>query len=144
MRALLRDPRQLLRALPILAIAALVPLLMRLPLRRLEALIEPRRPPERPDAARQAWLERHVDDILAAGHPVVRPGCLTRGVTHYFFLRRAGVDLQLQFGIGRPQGRDEGHCWLVRNGKPYLERVDPRPVFISTYAIPAASQPAGA
>jgi hypothetical protein len=142
MRALLRDPRELARALPVLAVAALVPLLMRLPLRRLEALIEPRHAPERPDVARQAWIERRLDDIIAAGHPLVRPGCLTRGVTHYFFLRRAGVDVRLQFGIGRPQGQDEGHCWLVRDGEPYLERVDPRHAFTGTYAIPA--QPAGA
>jgi hypothetical protein len=138
MRALLRRPSDVARALPILAFATLVPLLMRLPLPRLARVLEPRR--RRPlDPRRHAWLERHVDRIIAAGHPVVRPGCLTRGLTHYFFLRRAGVDVALQFGMGRPVDELEGHCWLVQGDEPYLERVDPRPIFAPTYRIPRAA-----
>src|SRR4051794_17680964 len=134
MRELLRRP---LLALRVLAFAAAVPLLMPLPLPRLACLLEPRRPrPE--DPQRAAWLARRVDTVIAAGHPVVRRGCLTRGVTHFFFLRRAGVDVALQFGMGTPAGQPEGHCWLVRDGEPYLERVDPRPLFVETYRIPAA------
>jgi hypothetical protein len=136
-RALLRDPRELARALPVLAFAVLVPALLRLPLPRLEAALEPRR--TRPDQARQAWLERRVDDLLAAGHPLVRPGCLTRGLTLYYFMRRAGAPVHLQFGMGRPTGELEGHCWLVREGEPYLETVDPREVFSPTYRIPAGA-----
>jgi hypothetical protein len=134
MAELLRRP---LLALRVLGVAVLVPLLMRLPLPRLARLLEPRRPrPADPELA--AWLERRVDGVIAAGHPIVRPGCLTRGVTYFFFLRRAGVDVRLQFGMGTPEGSHEGHCWLVRDGEPYLERVDPRPIFTETYAIPQA------
>lgn len=137
MRALLREPRDLFRALPILTFAVLVPALLRLPLPRLEAVLEAIVGRRRPDHARQAWLEAHLDDVLAAGHPLVRPGCLTRGFTLYFFMRRAGADVRLQFGMGRPAGVMEGHCWLVRDGEPYLEKVDPRAVFAPTYSIPA-------
>ena len=136
MRALLREPRELIRALPVLAFAAVVPLLLRLPLPRLSSVLEPQRA-RRSDAERQRWLEAHIDDVLAAGHPVVRPGCLTRGLTLYWFMSRAGADVHLQFGMGRPAGELEGHCWLVRNGEPYLEKVDPRAVFAPTYTIPA-------
>jgi hypothetical protein len=110
---------------------------MRLPLARLERVLEPRRP-RRLDVRRQQWLAEHVDAILAAGHPLVRPGCLTRGVTLYYFMRRAGVDVGLQFGMGKPVREIEGHCWLVRGSEPYLERRDPRPIFAPTYRIPSA------
>src|SRR4051812_27635190 len=134
MAELLRRP---FLALRVLVFAALVPLLMRLPLPRLARLLEPRRP-HRADPQTADWLARRIDTVIAAGHPVVRTGCLTRGVTHFFFLRRAGVDVRLQFGMGTPEGKPEGHCWLVRDGEPYLERVDPRPIFVETYRIPAA------
>jgi len=61
---------------------------------------------------------------------LVRPGCLTRGITGYYILRRAGLDVALCFGMGpvRDPG-GAGHCWLVLNGEPVLEAVDPRPAF---------------
>jgi hypothetical protein len=74
----------------------------------------------------------------------VRPGCLTRGLTHYFFLRRAGADVVLQYGIGTVEGRTEGHCWLVRDGVPYLESKDPREHFVETYRVPSARRAAAA
>jgi hypothetical protein len=134
MAELLRRP---LLALRVLSFAATVPLLMRLPLPRLERVLEPRRPP-RLDRRRAAWLERTIDPLLAHGHPIIRPGCLTRGVTHFYFLRRAGVDVRLQFGMGMQSGEHEGHCWLIRDGEPFLEKVDPRPIFTGTYSIPRA------
>jgi hypothetical protein len=127
--------RRLLLAGEVLAVAVLAPLLARLPLPRLEALLEPRRTPV-PDAEPEAWLVANLDRLLALGHPLVRPGCLTRGLTHYFFLRRAGADVRLTYGLGQVQGRTEGHCWLVRDGKPYLERADPRDMYVETYSIP--------
>lgn len=96
--------RERLLAARVLALAALVPLITRLSLPRQERLLEPRRP-ARPDAERAAWLAENVDGLIAMAHPVVRPGCLTRGLTHYYFLRRAGVEVRLAYGIG---GRIEG------------------------------------
>jgi hypothetical protein len=127
----------MLLAVRVLLVAMSVPLITRLPLTRQEALLEPRRPAP-PDPAREAWLVANVDRLLSAGRPVVRPGCLTRGLTHYYFLRRAGVDVQLRYGLGRPIGETDGHCWLVRDGEPFLERVDPRGRYVETYSIPQA------
>src|SRR5687767_10141187 len=109
------DLHRLLRAARVVAFAALVPLITRLPLERQAALLEPRRPPA-PDTERAAWLEANLDHLLATGRPLVRPGCLTRGLTRYFFLRRAGIEVRLAYGIGEVDGRTEGHCWLVRDG----------------------------
>ena len=131
-----RDPRRLLLALRVFAFAVAVPLITRLPLPRQQKILEPHRPP-RADTEREAWLTENIDRVLGRGAPLVRPGCLTRGLTHYFFLRRAGADVRLVYGLGTVDGRTEGHCWLVRDSAPYLERTDPRPHFVVTHSVPA-------
>jgi hypothetical protein len=137
MATLPRRPAELLLALRVLAVATLVPALTRLPLARQAAILEPRSR-QHPDPVREAWLTRHVDAVLVRGRPLVRPGCLTRGLTHYYFLRRVGADVRLVYGIGEIDGRTEGHCWLVRDGEPYLESTDPRPYYTETYCLPRA------
>jgi len=133
----LRSPRDVLLALRVLAVALAAPLIARLSLSRQEAILEPRTSPP-PDKAREAWLVENVDRILGAARPLVRPGCLTRGLTHYYFLRRAGVDVQLRYGLATPVGESDGHCWLVRDGEPFLERADPRELYVETYRLPRA------
>jgi hypothetical protein len=32
-------------------------------------------------------------------------------------------------------GEFEGHCWLMKDGEPYLEKRDPRPFFAPTYTF---------
>jgi len=129
---------RILFSLRVLVVAASVPALLRLDLARVQRLLEPRRARPEPSGDEIRRLVARVEQVLAAGLPLVRPGCLTRGVTLYYFLRRAGLDVRLVFGIGRPLEDLEGHCWLVREGEPFLERKDPRPVFTETYAIARA------
>ena len=132
-----RSPREAARMVHVAVVAALVPLIVRLPLPRQEALLMPRRRPSY-DPLKVDWLAVNVDRVLARSHPVVRTGCLTRGLTHFYFLRRAGVDVDLRYGLGEIDGRIEGHCWLVRDGEPFLEREDPRGRYTETYSIPRA------
>jgi hypothetical protein len=116
-------------------LASLVPVLMRLPLGRLRAILEPARPPVTCD-------DRHTRRVLAIVNLALqsgRPSCLTRGVTRYYFLAREKKDIGLAFGIGRPTGEQvAGHCWLVQDGEPFLETHDPRPLFTEVYRIGAA------
>ena len=133
----LRSPREALLALRVFAVALAVPLITRLSLPRQASILEPRRAPE-PDPEQEAWLVENVDRILGAGRPLVRPGCLTRGLTHYYFLRRAGADVELRYGLATPIGDTDGHCWLVREGEPILERADPRELYVETYRLPRA------
>lgn len=110
-------------AAKVLAIGISVPLLMRLPLPRLARVLEPGRAVEAADdpaavIERTIWL---VDAALLRGRPVVREGCLTRSITRYWFLRRAGIDVSLAFGTGRVDGRIEAHCWLVHEGRALRE-----------------------
>jgi hypothetical protein len=132
-------PGDRLLLLRIFAVAVSVPLLMRLPLPRLAGQLEPSGAPSCPTPAQEARLVQAVLGVLRAGRPLVRRGCLTRGVTLYYFLRRAGVDVSLVFGMGasadQPDGFD-GHCWLTKNGEPYLEQRDPRPCYTPMYSFP--------
>jgi hypothetical protein len=132
----IRGPADLALFLHVLAFAAAVPALMRLKLPRLGPLLEPRDAPAAPDPDRVQKIVSTVDLVLGAGRPLVRLGCLTRGVTLYYFLRRAGLDVSLCFGMGEMGGDFAGHCWLVKEGEPYLERTDPRPDFAPVYSIP--------
>src|SRR6187431_394833 len=70
-------------------VALAAPALMHIPLPRLDALLEltatrwPHPVRRDPDAIAATVLE-----MLRAGWPIVRRGCLTRGLTLYYVLRR--------------------------------------------------------
>jgi hypothetical protein len=123
------------------AFASAVPLLMRLPLPRLASLItRPPRYPSRP-SPEVSRLARMIELAPRVVRPLVRTGCLTRGVTLFWFLRRAGLDVELRFGLEVDEhGASDGHCWLALDGEPFLERVDPRPRFAEVYRLPLEVQ----
>ena len=133
----LRDAHEALLLARICAFAAAVPILMRLRLPRAAALLT--RPPRRPkrSAAQIERLQRLTDLAPRVAHPLVRPGCLTRGVTLFWFLRRAGLDVELRFGLDPSEGPEtDGHCWLALADEPFLEKRDPRPRFAELYRFP--------
>lgn len=122
--------------------ASLVPFLARLAPARLDHLLTFRRAGDKldPDLARR--IVRYVDLVLALGRPIVRPSCITRGLTLYHFLGRGGTELELCFGIANRDGKVSGHCWLVRDGEPFLEPQDPRGQFAEMYRFPLRSRAA--
>jgi hypothetical protein len=126
--------------LRILVFAVAVPLLLRLTLPRLARLLEPKARPAPVEPGRVQRIVNAVDIMLRVGTPLVRAGCLTRGLTLYYFLRRAGLDVTLCFGIGNPRGAFVGHCWLIKDGEPFLEARDPRPLFTPMYRMPRQTQ----
>lgn len=114
--------------------AMAAPLLARLDLQRLQRCLEPAPCPSRCSCADKGQVVtavgRRVERVIRWGRPLVRSGCLTRGITGYYLLRRAGLDAALCFGIGPVNGPEVvGHCWLVLDGEPVLERSNPRPAF---------------
>jgi hypothetical protein len=123
----------------VLFFAAVVPVLLRLKLWRVEALLEPR-------IQRMAVRDRveliaaYVEIAIREGRPLIHAGCLTRGVTRYYFLRRDGLDVSLCFGVGRLKEEFVGHCWLVKDGLPFLETQDPRPLYTEMYRISGAAR----
>ena len=132
-------PSQIPLLITVTGLAIAVPLLARLSPTRLDSWLDPRgQRPVRRD--RWAAIPHLVDVCIAAFQPIVRPGCLTRGITSYALLRRAGLDVSLVFGMGRTDDRDEGHCWLSRDGVPWLEKVDPHDHFVAMTSFPGARE----
>jgi hypothetical protein len=82
---------------------------------------------------------RCIDMAIAFGKPLVRPSCLVLGLTRYHFLRRSGMDVKLCFGAAMDAGGEllvaNGHCWLEKNGEPFLEKTDPRLRFLPIYTM---------
>jgi hypothetical protein len=138
----LRGPAQWWLFLRVLVFAAAVPLLFRLKLSVISGWLERRtrtKGMSMPDPARVEQTIRCVELARLVGSPLVRPTCLTRGVTHYLFLRRAGLPVSLCFGAAMKDGvlvSQAGHCWLVKDGEPFLENSDPRRQFLPIYSLP--------
>lgn len=129
-----------LSATRVLLFAAAAPLLLRfVGIDRLQRWLEPSTPPRIPRPGRKAAedLVRRIDGLLRVGWPVVRRGCLVRGLTVYRFLREAGFNVNLCFGMGRPDGVDDftGHCWVELEGKALAEKREPRPIYTETFRI---------
>src|SRR5580658_7921386 len=118
----------------VLFFAAAVPFLLRLKLARVEALLQPRIP-RSADQDRIERIVKYVEIAIREGHPLVRQGCLTRGLTRYYFFRREGLNVSLCFGMGQVKEEFVGHCWLLKDGVPFLEARDPRPLYTEMYRI---------
>ena len=147
--AILRDIRGGAEAwlfLRALVFALGVPLRLRRPWPELDRALQrrfPSVPAGDPGSDRCDRIARCVEGALEMGRPLVRPGCLTRGLTLYYFLRRAGFPVTLCFGARRREGQwvaEPGHCWLESDGEPLRERSDPRPSFVTLYRLPASEK----
>jgi hypothetical protein len=139
-----RGLSEILLLLRIYVFVTLVPVLMHLRLDRVAALVEPRRIPSKPDETRIAAVLQATERVLASGRPLIRRGCLTRGLTLYYFLRRAGLDVTLLFGVGEVDGETAAHCWLVKDGQPFSEARDPRTDFVEVCRLSAGTSVAAA
>lgn len=123
----------------VMSFVAATPLLLQLKLSRLEMVLQDRRATKRIESATVRKIILYTDILLKLGRPLLRSTCMNRGLALCYFLRRAGLEVSLCFGIGNVRGELAGHCWLLRNGKPFLEKNDPRAVFTQIYAIPRQS-----
>ena len=135
----LHNLADLLLFLRLFFFAAAVPALMRLKLPRLETLLTPRQMPPAPEQARVQKIINYTDTVLRVGKPLVRSRCLTRGLTLYYFLKRAGLQVSLWFGVASVEGQLAGHCWLVKDGEPFSEPKDPRSLYNVIYTFPSRS-----
>jgi hypothetical protein len=140
----LRSPGQWCLFLRVLTFAAAVPLLFNLRLSVLSRVLERRiqsARQRRNNSLKSEQILRCVDIAMSAGRPLVRPRCLIRAVTLYYFLRCSGMDLALCFGAASKHGRlveAAGHCWLTKDGEPFLEERDPRAGFVPIYCLPGS------
>jgi hypothetical protein len=125
----------------VVVFAALVPALFRLKLATVTRLLERRinRRVKVSDSIEIETIIQSVELVMAIASPLVRPNCLTRSITLYHFLRPTGLKLSVCFGATLKNGNLEpvpGHCWLVKDGVPFLERNDPSGRFVPIYELP--------
>ena len=126
------------RTLPLgaLVVAASAPALARLrPARLVRLLSLTARKAPRPGVAADAVTR--ADRALGLVGRVRPQSCLTRGITRFVVLRRAGMGVELVFGVSAASGSGGGHCWLELDGKPYLETTDPRRLFPEVFRVPS-------
>ena len=117
-------------------VMGLVPALMRLSLPTLAAVLERVPVARRSRGGTQERARAVVNALLRLTAPVVEHRCQLRGITLYYLLRRAGRDVELAFGVADSPQLTEAHCWLTLDGEPYLERRDPRQMFVELYHVP--------
>ena len=112
------------------------PLLLKLRLPQLRTLLESKQPHTNVDNARIEYILTSVDTILQIGWPFIQTRCYPRGLTLYYFLNRAGINVGLYFGAEKIQDNLVGHCWLVKDGEPFSEPEDPRILYKEIYNFP--------
>ena len=78
----------------------------------------------------QDKIVKYADYILGRNFWIFKSTCLRRSLILYHFLRRAGTNVQVCFGVRykgglQQEGRSkelEGHAWLLYKGELFLER----------------------
>lgn len=118
-----------------LALALLMPLLLRIKLPTLMGWLEPG-PAVRAAGSSPERIGQVVLWALEFGRPLVRSGCLVRGLTLYGLLRRRGYPVTLCFGMAPWQQGFTGHCWLTLEGRPFLEPEGAGPEFSPVLRFP--------
>src|SRR5687767_4526441 len=122
-----------------IALALCAPLLTRLRPNRLCRVLQVLAGHEQGTAALSAPVTARIERSLAVAARVRPQTCLTRGVTRYVLLRRAGLPVELVFGLGSHTDVYAGHCWLELEQEPYLETQDPRRIFPEVFRISGAT-----
>ena len=82
------------------------------------------------DIGRINWLTRGVLRRLFSGRY-----CMKRSLILFHFLRKAGQEARIVFGVTKEEGKLEGHAWVTVNGEPYAEE-GPVDKYTVTYSYP--------
>jgi len=135
-----RTPADIVLAARMAAVAAWVPVLMRVTsLPRAMTVLDPGLGPR---AAGATVLERHLrvaEGLFRDARRRLGSNCMRRSLVLFRFLRRAGFGAEIVFGIkrGGDKGLD-GHAWIELDGEPILEDGDPRAEFSVVFRYPPA------
>ncbi len=120
----IKNPKDLWLLLRIAALASILPLLLRwvkLPtLLKALASRNPTAPAEREEIDK---IVRFTDFALRKNCFAVKSTCLNRALLRYHFLGKAGVDVEINFGV-RKGNKLGGHSWLTNHESPYLDGED--------------------
>ena len=136
----MRRPSNALLFMRILGLIVLSPALVRLSPPRLFSFLEPKSTGKTPVRSQEERIVRYTDALLANRGPLPHRSCLRRAIMLYYFLSREGAKLEVCFGVAPSNGDLGGHCWLVRDGEPFLESGDPLATFTPVYSFPRESR----
>ena len=122
----LRGLRDLVHFLRVAAVAAAGPADVPTPAGPAGKSAEPAEACASAESADVARVFSSVDAAVLVGRPVIRSGCLTKGSPAAEDLQHAGINITLcSLGqlraLANQQAQVHGHCWLVKEGMPFLE-----------------------
>ncbi|MDX1428985.1 MAG: lasso peptide biosynthesis B2 protein [Rhodothermales bacterium] len=120
-------------------LARIVALQKRVSVARLVASFDsaPAEQRDRIDIGRINWLTRGVLRRLFSGRY-----CMKRSLILFHFLRKAGREARIVFGVTKEEGKLEGHAWVTVNGEPYAEE-GPVDKYTVTYVYPDSASTSG-
>ncbi len=78
-------------------------------------------PEPTPQPVAPQTIRKIVDALTAFGAGRPLGICLRRSLLRYYFLRRAGFPVVVNFGARRTAQTLGGHAWLTLDGEPYYE-----------------------
>lgn len=117
----LQNPADFWLFIRIAGLTLIMPLLLRW--LRLPTLLKILTPSEGVSQKKKEQIEKIVlfTGFILGSRIVGKKTCLKRSLVLYHFLRRAGVDVEIDLGIAKNDTELIGHSWLTYNGLPYLE-----------------------
>lgn len=96
-----------------------------LPLPKAFAFVSPRLGSPMGDRRKTDAIVNALDTLLTARLPLIHPQCWRRAVVLHRFLRHAGIDTAIVFGVRTDGTRMvEAHAWIERHGQPFAEAAD--------------------
>ena len=103
----------------------------RISVRRLVSSFDAPANPSKPvDIGRIHWMTRGILRRMFAGRY-----CMKRSLVLFHFLRKAGRDAEIVFGVAKAGEKLEGHAWVTVNGQPFAEE-GPVDRYAVTYKYP--------
>lgn len=139
MRKLIDNVKSGRDAVLLFRIAALItflPLLLQLSLPRLLGLLTPAGRKQDHQPGQEGKIIRYTNYLLGRNTWMFKATCLKRCLVLYRFLREAGLEVGINFGVV-PDLRDlKGHCWLTLDGKTFNETRNPDELYQLTYSYP--------
>ena len=89
------------------------------------------------------YILMHVARVTRRPYLMRERRCLRQGLLAFRFMKAAGHDVALHFGIDRTHRQDiRAHCWIVHNGRVVLNPpdADTQPIFVHKGAAPLANE----
>ena len=81
-------------------------------------------------------IVKAVNKILGAGFFIYHPTCLKKSLILYHFLKKAGMNVVIHFGVRKRDGALDGHSWITKKGKRIYDNLDTVDDFSITYSYP--------